>query len=204
VGNEPVVSTGAGVAYGLEFFAQQKLTRKSFYTLSYTLFKSEFSGQDGMLIPSSWDNRHLLTALYGLKLPRGLELGLKFRYAGGAPFTPLDLEASQANYLSLGVGIEDLTRLNSQRLGAFSQVDLRVDKKWNYRRFTLDLYLDIQNLFLSKTPALVDYTFDRNEDGSYKTTDGQPIRLDGSNAVPLLLEDNDPFFVPTIGFIVEF
>ncbi len=204
IGNEAVSSTGEGRSFGVEFFTQKKLTKSLFYVLAYTYYKSEFAGVDGVFVPSSWDNQHLVSALLGKKLKKGWELGLKFRYAGGAPYTPFDLEASRANYLSQGVGVRDLSLLNTQRLDAFNQVDLRVDKKWNYKQFTFDLYLDIQNAFRSATPQPAEYTFERNTDGSYTTTDGQPVRQDGSNAIPLLLDDDSPFFVPTIGFIIEF
>lgn len=204
VGNEAVTSSGVGRAYGAELFVQKKLTNRIFYVVAYTWYRSEFSGADNTFVPSLWDNRHLLSGLLGRKLSRGWELGLKFRYAGGAPYTPLDMEASRVNYLSLGKGVPDFTQINSGRLASFNQLDFRVDKKWNYRRFTFDLYLDVQNAFMSKTPATSDYTFQRNEDGSYQTSDGAPVKADGSNAIPVLLEDDDPFFVPTLGFIAAF
>ncbi|GCC51569.1 TonB-dependent receptor [Chryseotalea sanaruensis] len=204
IGNEAVTSTGEGRSLGIELFAQKKLTKSLFYVLAYTYYKSEFAGTNGVFVPSSWDNQHLVSALLGKKLKKGWELGLKFRYAGGAPYTPFDLEASRANYLSQGVGVRDLALLNTQRLNAFNQVDLRVDKKWNYKQFTFDLYLDVQNAFRSATPQAAEYTFERNTDGSYTTTDGLRVKQDGSNAIPLLLDDDSPFFVPTIGFIIEF
>lgn len=204
IGNEPITSTGNGRTFGVELFVQKKLTKKTFYVLSYTLYRSEFAGVDGRFLPSSWDNRQLFSALLGQKFRKGWELGLKFRYAGGAPYTPFDLDASRLNYLSLGTGITDVNQLNSLRLNSFNQLDIRVDKKWNYRRFTLDLYLDVQNAFLTPTPSLPSYTFQRNTDGSYQTTNGLPVSADGSNAIPLILKSSDPFFVPTIGFIVEF
>lgn len=204
IGNEAVDSNGEGRAYGAELFVQKKLTRKIFYVMAYTWYRSEFSGADQRLRPSGWDNRNLVSALLGRKLNRGWEVGLKFRYAGGAPYTPFDMEASRLNYLSLGTGVQDLSRINSVRLKSFNQFDFRIDKKWNYRKFTFDLYFDVQNAFMSKTPATPDYTFQRNDDGSYQTTDNGPLKPDGSNAIPLLLEDDDPFFVPTLGFIAEF
>lgn len=204
IGNEKVSSIGKGRSYGLELFVQKKLTKNIYYVIAYTLYRSEFSGANGVYIASAWDNRNLVSGLLGRKFKKGWELGLKFRYNGGAPYTPFDLDASRANYLSLGTGVLDFSRLNAERLEPFNQFDLRVDKKWNYKKVTLDLYLDLQNLFVSKTPSAPSYTFERNEDGSYKTTDGQPIRQDGANAIPLILKNDDPFFVPTVGFILEF
>ncbi|MER2997590.1 TonB-dependent receptor [Pontibacter populi] len=205
IGNEAVTSGGKGRAYGAEFYLQKKLTGTVFSVLSYTYVVSEFTGTDGRYIASAWDYRHLLSGLLGKKLPRNWEFGAKYRYAGGAPATPFDLEASQLNYASLGVGVLDYTRLNSERLDAFSQLDVRIDKKWNLNRITLDLFLDIANVLGSNTPGYDRYTFQRNEDNtSFATTDGEPLRTDGSNAIPVILKNNDGNLVPTLGFIVEF
>ncbi|GAB2965391.1 TonB-dependent receptor [Hymenobacter coalescens] len=205
LGNEAVTSTGQGRAFGGEFFFQQKLTNNWFAVASYTLFRSEFSGADGRYQPSAWDTRHLASALLGRKFSRGWELGLKYRFAGGAPYTPFDLGASQQNYLSIGQGVLDYARLNTQHLGSFQQVDFRLDKKYNLRRVTIDLFVDLQNVFLIKNPALPQYTFQRTADNAgFATTDGQPILPDGSNAVPVILADDEATVLPTIGFIVEF
>jgi hypothetical protein len=120
LGNEDVITNGKGRAYGFEFFAQQKLTDQFFGILSYTFYRSEYSGRNMDFIPGSWDNRHLLSATMGYKLPRNWEIGLKFRYQGGAPYTPFDEAASQLNYLSRGQGILDYARLNTLRLRSFN------------------------------------------------------------------------------------
>ncbi|MDO6391036.1 TonB-dependent receptor [Pontibacter sp. BT731] len=205
IGNEAVSTTGKGRAYGAEFYVQKKLTGTVFGVLSYTYVVSEFAGTDGRYVSSAWDYRHLASGLLGKKLPRNWEFGAKYRYAGGAPATPFDLEASQRNYASLGVGILDYTRLNTERLRPFSQLDVRIDKKWNFNRITLDLFLDIANVLGSNTPGYDRYTFQRNEDNTgFASTDGNPLRLDGGNAIPVILKNDDGNLVPTLGFIVEF
>jgi len=205
IGNEPIVQDGKGRAYGIEFFAQQKLTKRFFGILSYTFYRSEFTGTNGRFAPASWDNQHLLSVTWGYKFKHNWELGLKFRYQGAAPFTPFDMPASQLNYLTLGTGVFNYNQVNSQRLGSFNASDVRIDKKWNFRRFTLDVFLDVQNWYLAATQAPPDYTFTRNADNTaFLTTDGQPIKQNGSNAIPLLLINNDPSVQPTFGFIIEF
>lgn len=205
IGNEAVTSTGQGRSRGVEFFVQQKLTKNFFGVLSYTYFKSEFTGKDGKYIASAWDNRHLLSTQLGYKFKKGWELGLKWLYQGGSPYTPFDLVASQRNYLTTGVGTEDYTRLNSQRLKAFSRVDFRVDKKWNYKKLSIDLFFDFQNALLTANPAFPQYTFERLADNSgFKTSDGQALKLDGSNGIPLILSNEDSNFTPALGLVVEF
>ncbi|MES2479563.1 MAG: hypothetical protein V4561_10770 [Bacteroidota bacterium] len=69
----------------------------------------------------------------------------------------------------------------------------------------MDLYLDIQNLFRFSSEGISNYTFKRNSDNTdFVTTDGQSIKSDGNNAIPVLLNNDNSTFVPTIGFIMEF
>ena len=205
LGNEAVNTNGKGNAYGLEFFAQKKLTNRFFGIFSYTFYRSEYSGANNVLVPSSWDNKHLLSVTWGYKFPRNWELGLKFRYQGGAPYTPYDEAASRTNYLSQGQGIFDYAQLNSLRLTAFNGSDVRIDKKWNLKKTTIDLFLDVTNWYIAKSTAVPSYTFKRNADNSaFVTTDGRALQANGSNAIPVLLKNDEASVQPTIGFIVEF
>jgi hypothetical protein len=205
LGNEAVVSSGSGRSYGFEVFFQQKLTKNLFATLSYTWFMSEFSGANNILIASAWDTRHLLSAIFGYKFKKGWEVGLKYRYAGGSPYTPYDMEASRASYLTTGSGKLDFTQLNSLRLTSFQQFDVRIDKKINLKRTTLDIFIDVTNAGLYTSQGIPNYTFERTADNAdWKSTDGNPVKADGSNATPLLLENINNTVIPTFGFILEF
>jgi hypothetical protein len=205
LGNEAVVTNGKGRAYGFEFFAQKKLTNKFFGILSYTFYRSEYAGLDNKLIASSWDNRHLLSVTWGYKFKRNIELGLKFRYQGGAPYSPYDEAASQTNFLSQGQGIFDYSKLNSLSLGGYNSSDLRIDKKWNFKKMTIDLFLDVTNWYIAKNPAIPLFTFKRTADNTaFATTDGLPIKINGSNGIPIKLSNDDAQVTPTLGFIVEF
>lgn len=206
LGNEPVASVGRGRAYGAELFFQKKLTERFFTTLSYTLLFSEFTGlRSDEYIPSAWDFRHLVSGIVGYKFDNGWELGGKFRYAGGSPFTAIDTAASRRLYLLTGQVQLDNSRLNQERLRAFRQVDFRVDKKWSFESWSLDLFLDVQNAFAFALDAPQQYTFARTEDNSdWVSTDGQPVRPDGSNATPVFLDNTSTLVTPTIGIIIEF
>ncbi len=205
LGNEAVTTNGKGKAYGVEFFAQKKLTKNFFGILSYTFYRSLYSGRDAKFIASSWDNQHLLSVTWGYKFPRNWELGLKFRYQGGSPFTPFDETLSRLNYLSQGVGTLNYSQLNTNRLTGFNSSDVRIDKKWNFRKTTIDLFLDVTNWYVAKNPAIPEYTFKRNAaNTAFETTDGLSIKADGSNAIPTRVKNDDPFVTPTIGVIIEF
>lgn len=204
IGNERTVSVGLGRTYGVELFAQKKLTKTFFLTASYTFFRSEFTGLAGAYVSSSWDTRHLVSLISGYKLPRSWELGVKYRLSGGAPYTPYNEVLSRINYLSQGQPILNYALVNQERLPLFNQLDVRIDKKINFKRSALDVYLDFQNIGFSKVVSQDYYTFKRNPDNSYVTTDGKPVAADGSNAVPVLIPNINQTIIPSLGVVFEF
>lgn len=205
VGSERILTIGKGQTYGVELFMQQKMTNKLFYVASYSYIVSMFSGADGNLNSSSWDNRHLFTGTMGYSFNRNWELGAKYRFAGGNPYTDFDIDASQKNYLLLGQGIPDVAILNQNRLSNYNQLDLRVDKKYNFKKTSLAIYLDVQNLLVQKNETNPNFTFKRNaENTAFETTNGQPIEADGSNAIPVIIKNKTGHPLPSIGFIYEF
>ena len=175
-----------------------------FGVVSYSFFRSSYTNNLGKYIASSWENIHLLSLTGGYKLNRNWEIGIKYRYQGGAPYTPYDMNASKLNFATLGVGILDYSKLNANRNKAFHSSDLRIDKKYNYKKTTLDFYIDITNWYGAASVAPPFYVFSANENGVFKTTDGQALKKDGSNAIPELFDNNSVFITPTIGFILEF
>ncbi|MBK7628989.1 MAG: TonB-dependent receptor [Bacteroidales bacterium] len=200
-GDEELVSTSRGRAYGLEFLARLKEFKKTNLVFSYTFVRSEFRGLDSEMIPSSWDNKHLINMTTTRKFNRNWDIGLKWRFVGGAPYTLYDLEKSsyKAAWDLQGQGYLNYSQFNSQRLKAFHQLDIRVDKQYFYTGWSLMLYADIQNLYNHKAdqPAILIRESDSNK---------LPV-TDPANPLKYSLKylDNESGTVlPTIGIIIEF
>lgn len=205
IGSEQLLSIGNGETYGFEIYAQQKLVKSIFYVISYSYVRSKFSGLNGRLISSSWDNEHLFSASLGYKLKNNWDLGLKYRYAGGSPYTPFNMLASQQNYVTLGTGVPDYNLLNTVRLPAFSQLDFRLDKRINFNKTSLNLYIDIQNIMKKENASFPKYTFKRTDDNSaFLTTDGQPLQANGANGIPVILNSKSGNVIPSLGLIFGF
>jgi len=99
----------------------------------------------------------------------------------------------------------DYDQVNTLRLKAFHSGDLRLDKKWNYKKTTFDFYIDIQNFYATKSTGSPQYTFKRTDDNTrFQSTNGKPVQTNGSNAIPFILENAEGTLIPTIGFIIEF
>jgi hypothetical protein len=205
IGNEAVTSTGLGQCTGFELFLQKKLTKTIFATTSYTYVRSSFSGADGKLIPSAWDTRHLFSGILGKKFKHNWEMGMKLRVTGGSPYTPYDTAASRGQFVLNGRGVLNNDELNTLRLAPFWQFDFRLDKKFNFKRTTLDLFLDVQNALVTKNESAPNFVFKRNADNTdFLTTDGQPLLQNGANGVPQVNIDRSAIPTPTIGIIFEF
>lgn len=191
LGNEPVATTGRGRSYGGEVLFQQKLTNNFYGIFSYTYFFSEFSGLDpDEFLPSVWDSRHLISFTGGYKLKNNWEVSSRWRFAGKTPFVPLNIEESTDNYPDI---VLDYDRLGEEKLNVFSQLDVRIDKKWNFRNIALNVFFEVQNVLFQDIPQPPDYGLNRDETGSVI----QPREL-----VRIETDSSSP--IPVIGVVVDF
>jgi hypothetical protein len=200
VGNEEVLSTAEGRAYGLEFLYQQKLFKGFYGILAYTYLRSEFTDGSGTYIPSAWDSRHLVSFTGGKKFKKNWEVGGRFLLSGGLPYTPYDLYASLAisTWNVARSGLPDYSRLNSERIDAFHQLDIRVDKKWFFENWNLNLFLDIQNVYNRETPLQPILDVQRDEAGNPIEDPANP-----GSYVPRFVNSSNGRILPSIGIIVE-
>lgn len=200
-GNEAVVSTGTGRAYGAELYIRERLFDKVDLIASYTLVKSEFKDKAGKFTPSAWDNGHILNVTLSREFSNDWYVGLKWRFVGGSPYTPYDLVRSSLieAYTVQPKGYLDYNRFNSERLEPFHQLDIRVDKQFYFNRWSLTLYTDIQNAYNYQTAEQPFIVVETDDQGNKLTVDGDPTRYKlrevASTAGTVL---------PTIGIIVEF
>jgi hypothetical protein len=161
---------GSGQVLGLESLFRFKPTARLFGWISYTLSRS--TRTDGPAETErlfEYDQTHNLTVLASYDLGRGWQLGGRFRYGSGNPYTPCVggiLQAGAGSYVCRSGG--EL----SQRMPAFHQLDVRIDKKWSFESWQLTTYLDVQNAYNRGNPEAVSYNFNYTEP-SYQT--GLPI-----------------------------
>ncbi|HEY3387487.1 MAG TPA: TonB-dependent receptor, partial [Saprospiraceae bacterium] len=201
IGNAPVLSNNKGRSYGIEFFFQQKLYNDFYGLFSYTFVGSEFQDFYGSYIPSSWDYRHMLSITGGKIFKRNWEVGAKLRFNSGSPYTPYDVEASalKTNYDVTNAGIPDNTMLNSLRVEPFYQVDIRVDKKYNFKNWSLDVYLDVQNITNNTTEEQPYFSVERDVNGVPVTNPNNP-----DSYIPRYIDNTAGTIIPGIGIVVEF
>ena len=190
-GSELIQSNGLGRTQGVELLFQQKFTGKWYGIASFTWYKSEFSGSDLVYRPSLWDNQFLISALAGYKLRNNWEINSRYRYLGRAPFIPTNLDQTLEFYPAI---IKDYSSIGQNRLNAYNQVDIRIDKKWSYTAWSLDVFFEVQNILGNANPEEPSYGLARDKTGDVLIPESL-VQVNTSTSVNVL---------PSIGLVVNF
>ncbi len=141
-GLEPLTSGGSGRAYGVEFFAQKKLSESRWYGVaSLSINRATFTALDGVERPSNFDQRVIFNVSGGWKITDLWETGLKFRLATGRPYTPVDSTGDPT------FGYQRTELYNTERLDVSHQLDIRIDRRWPLGATELITYIDVQNVY---------------------------------------------------------
>ena len=201
VGDAVSSSEAMARSYGVELFLQQKLKKTYWWTLSYNYGKSETRHTSAYnWTPTVWDNRHNINLVLGKVWGKGWQVGAKYRWATGTPYTPFSSELSslQTNWDVLQRGIFDYAENMSQRLVPYSVMDLRLDKTYNKKNYSLTWFLDLQNFMSSDIPLMPYLTVERDDNGA-------PL-VDPANTNKYLvktIQSDTGRMLPTIGLILE-
>jgi outer membrane receptor protein involved in Fe transport len=135
---------GIGRIYGGDLLLKVDNGHKLYGWLSYTLLKSERRDHPGdPWRPFQYDQTHILTLIVGYHLPWEIDVGGRFRYVTGNPSTALGPGVNDADQ---GVVIPIPGAPYGERLPAFTQLDVRIDKRFTFKYWILAIYVDISNI----------------------------------------------------------
>jgi hypothetical protein len=144
-GLDHLVSEGSGVSTGIEFLAQKKMSEVPLYGLvSLGWARTRFTALDGVERAGAYDQRLAANLSGGYRFNEKWEASMRFRYGSGRPYTPFKPD-----------GTQDISSLYSARLKGFHALDLRVDRYWNFNRWNLIVYLDVQNIYNNRYSGTV-------------------------------------------------
>jgi hypothetical protein len=198
VGDEEIVSTGKGRAYGIEFLLKIMEMNNLNVTATYTLFRSEFTNDKDEYIPSTWDTNQLLNLIASYKLPKNWNIAGRWRFSGGAPYSPIDQNISElkAAWDITNQPYIDYDNFNSLRLKPNHQLDIRIDKEFYFKKWLLNLYADVQNVY--------NYQAESTPIWTNLSPDGIPQEKDADRYQLRQIEAFAGTVLPTIGIIVKF
>ena len=166
---------GLGSVIGLETLLKYKPDKRFFgwvaYTLSRSVRRASASSSEYLF---RYDQTHNLIVLGSYRLGRGWEFGGRFRIVSGSldtavlprPSLPALYAADSGAYAPLQ------GKANGTRLPLFHQLDLRLDKRWQFETWRFSSYLDIQNVYNNAAVEGLSYNYNFGRQ-SYQT--GIPI-----------------------------
>jgi len=200
IGDEEIISTGKGRAYGVEVLYKIMEWKNLNITSTYTFFRSEFTDKNDIYRPSSWDTRHLLNLISSYKFGKSWNIAMRWRYVGGAPYSPIDFQKS-GNRVAWNITNQpyiDYANFNSLRLKDAHQLDLRLDKEFYFKKWVLNLYTDIQNVYNFQSQSIPIYT-NKTPEGTIIPDPNGDITRQGLR----VLETFNGTVLPTIGLIIK-
>jgi hypothetical protein len=161
---EALLAEGAGGAHGVQFSLRQELSARFMGWVSYTLSRSERQDHpDARVRAFDYDQTHVFTAVGSYDLGGGFDLGGRLRMSTGNPRTPITSASydTRRDVWSPAFGVQ-----NTERIGAFFQLDVRLSKRFELGSSKLDLYLDVQNVTNAQNPEEIVYSPNYRQKGN--------------------------------------
>jgi TonB dependent receptor len=146
-----------GRSYGVELLLRRELSRYFYGWISYTLSKTEELPRPGdQWQPGAFDQTHILNMVLALRISTQVELSTRFRYATGNP----DRHVLDAIFDSTaGRYVPVAQPLGSERVPAFTQLDIEINNIWTADLYKLTLYVDIENIMNRRNGEVIAYDY---------------------------------------------
>jgi hypothetical protein len=140
--HQTLLSTGEANSKGIEVTVQKKLAKDFYGLVAASYSKAKYKGADKWY-DRLYDDRFTFAIEGGYKPDEKWEFSLRWLYAGGAPYTPFDEEASRKAFK----GVYDESKVNSARKPDYHSLNIRVDRRFNFESSSLIVYLNVWNAY---------------------------------------------------------
>ncbi len=141
--NHDLKDNGKAYSRGVEVMIQKKLASDFYGLVSGSYSKSRYKDLTGSWNDRIYDNEYNFTLEGGYIPDDEWEFKVRWIYAGGAPYTPFDIEASAA----ANHGIWNTDQINSLRLPDYHSLNIRIDKRFYFSGSNLIVYLSVWNAY---------------------------------------------------------
>jgi hypothetical protein len=143
---DSLVSNGTGENYGFEITLEKFYSKGYYFLVTASLFESKYKGSDGVVRNTAFNGNYVFNALAGkefkIKEKHIFALDVKFTYAGGKRYVPIDLPAS----ILANDEIRNGSLAYQPQYDPYVRLDVKPSYKINTKRFTHEISVDIQNV----------------------------------------------------------
>lgn len=155
-----LVNSGSGYARGIEFSLQKKFTGGYVGSASYSYSVSRRRDNSaGVEYDFEYDRPHIVNLIAGMELGETWQLGVKFQYASGNPYTPVVGVINKGGVVYLVDG-----PMNSFRYPDYHKLDVRLDKQFILSGWLLTAYIDLWNVY--NRDNIMSYSFKTDSNGA--------------------------------------
>ncbi len=154
---------GRGDTLGFESFLRYHSHERFFGWVAYTLSRTKRRiPQEEERFPANFDQTHNLIVVGSVDIGRGWRTGARFRYVTGNPFTDIARPPRTSSLFDAQTGlyVQQYTSPNAERFPDAYQLDVRLDKEWQFRRWALTTYLDVRNATNHRIVDYFEYNYD--------------------------------------------
>jgi len=141
-----LVNEGKGYNYGIELTLERFLNKGFYYLVTASVFESKYKGSDDVWRNTAFNTGFVTNILGGKEFKMGkkglMGIDTKIAYAGGQPFTPFNIQASEA----AGYVVFKENEAYSQTNDAYLRWDFKFSYTRNGRKATQKWYIDFQNV----------------------------------------------------------
>jgi CarboxypepD_reg-like domain len=142
-----LTSKGTGTNYGIELTLERFFNKGYYFLITTSLFDSKYKGSDNIERNTAYNTQYVFNALAGKEFRVGknknfLSFNLKVTSIGGRYLTPLDVAASAAR----GQAVYIRSLAYSEKQIPYFRTDFRVAYRKEYKKSTMEISLDLQNV----------------------------------------------------------
>ena len=155
------LNQGRGFARGVELSLKHRAGDRFFSWANYAYSVSKREDRPGE--PErlySFDQTHVATLIASCMLTSTWEIGAKWQYRTGNPYTPVigaEIVTHPLTGLPHYVPIYDESETNSERVPPFHRLDLRISKSFIYQLWRWGIFLELLNAYNRKNVLDIDY-----------------------------------------------
>lgn len=143
---DPLVSKGIGRTYGAELSFIKQFTDGYYITATGSLVRQEYKGSDDKWRYGAFDNKFIFNILAGYDWQVNetfvIEMSAKYTLAGGAPYTPIDVEKSKQLNSTYYLDSEAYSLRNDN----YNRFDIKINFRQNFDNFAIISYVSVENL----------------------------------------------------------
>jgi len=147
------VNKGTGRNYGVEMTLEKFFDRNYYFLLTASLYDSKYKAYDGKERRTRFAGNYAFNALFGYEWKTGkrslFSVNTKLAYIGGKREVPLNgtfVEDPDVEGIGMLEWNFDYTQAYKKRLPAYFRLDLNINMKTNYKRHSLEWFIEMVNL----------------------------------------------------------